>query len=69
MGGACGTYGERICAFRVLLGRPERKRPLGQYRRGWDYDIEMYLQEMGQGAWTGFIWLGIGTSRELLWSL
>ena len=44
--------GERRDTFSVLLGRPEGKRPLGRYLRGWDYDIEVGLQELGQGAWT-----------------
>ena len=44
--------GERRGIFRVLLGRPEGKRPLGRYWRVWDYGIEMGLQEMGQRAWT-----------------
>jgi len=44
--------GERRDTFRVLLGRPEGKRPLGRYWHGWDYDIEMGLQELRQGAWT-----------------
>ena len=58
--------GERRDTFRLLLGRPEGKIPFGRYWRGWYYDIEMGLQELGQEAWTSVIWLGIGTSRELL---
>ena len=30
MGWACGTYGERRGAYRVLAGKPEGKRPLGR---------------------------------------
>jgi hypothetical protein len=36
--------GERRCVYRVLLGKPERKRPLGRPRRGWEDNIKMDLQ-------------------------
>ena len=32
MDGACSTYWERKCVYRVLVGEPEGKRPLGGYR-------------------------------------
>jgi hypothetical protein len=47
--------------YRVLLGKPEGKRRLGRPRHRWEDDIKMDLQEVGWGAWTGLIWLGIGT--------
>jgi hypothetical protein len=40
---------------RVLMGKPERKRPLGRPRRRWKDNIKMDLQEVGCGAWTGSI--------------
>ena len=46
--------------IRVLVGKPEGKRPLGRPRRRWE-DIKMDLQEVRCGAWTGLIWLRIGT--------
>jgi hypothetical protein len=30
MGGACSTYGETRGIYRILMGKPERKRPLGR---------------------------------------
>jgi len=37
---------------RVLVGKPERKRPLGRPRRRWEDNIKMDLQEMeGGGDW------------------
>ena len=33
MGGACSTYGETRGKYRVLVGKPEEKRPLGRPRR------------------------------------
>jgi len=52
--------------YRVLVGKPERKRPLGRPRRRWDDNIKMDLQEVGCGIWTGSIWLRIGTGGRHL---
>ena len=35
---------------RVLVGKPERKRPLGRPGRRWEDNIKMYLQEVGGGC-------------------
>jgi len=35
MGEACSTYGERRGVYRVLVGKRERKRPLGRHRHRW----------------------------------
>ena len=43
------------------MGKPEGKRPLGKPRHRWEDNIKVDLQEIGWGAWTGLIWLGIGT--------
>ena len=55
--------GKRRGKYKVLLGNPERKRPLGRTRHRWLGSIKMDLQEVGWGggAWTGLIWLRIGT--------
>jgi len=39
--------GDRRGVFRVLVGKPERKRPFGRPRLRWDDNIKMDLQEMG----------------------
>jgi hypothetical protein len=49
MGGACSTYGERRGVYRVLVGKYERKRPLGRPRCRWEDNIKMDLQEVGCG--------------------
>jgi len=36
--------------YRVLVGKPERKRPLGRPRRRWEDNIKMDLQEVGGGC-------------------
>ena len=53
--------GEKRDAYRVLVGKPEGKRPLGRPRLRWNGNIKMNLQEVGWGAWTGLIWLTMGT--------
>jgi len=42
--------------YRVLLGKPERRRPLGRPRRGWVDNIRMDLQEVGCGYMD---WIGL----------
>jgi len=59
--GHAARTGERRGAYRVLMERPERMRPLGRHECKWEDYIQMYLQEMGREAWSGLIWLRIGT--------
>jgi hypothetical protein len=61
--------GERRGAYRALLGKREGRRPLGIPRRRWEDNIKMDLREVGWGAWTGSIWLRIGTGDELLYTV
>jgi len=44
------------------VGKPERKRPLGKPRCGWEDNIGTDIREV----WTGCIWLRIGISGGLL---
>jgi hypothetical protein len=50
MGGACSTYGERRSIYRVLMGRPEGKRPIGRPRHKWENNTKMDLQEVECGG-------------------
>ena len=59
--GHVARMGERRGVYRVLVRKPEGKRPLGRPRRRWKDNIKMDLQEVGVGVWTGSIWLRIGT--------
>jgi len=47
VGGTCGTHGEGRGIYGVLIGRPERKRPLGRPKRRWQDNINMDLGERG----------------------
>ena len=47
--------------YRVSVGKPEGKRPLGRPRHRWEDTIKMDLQKWDVGVWTGSSWLRIGT--------
>jgi hypothetical protein len=53
-------------AYRVLVGKPEGKRPLGRPRRRWVDNIRMDLQEVG----CGYVdWIGLAQDRDMLRTL
>ena len=41
---------ERVVVCRILVGKPEGKRPFGRPRCRWEYNIKMALQEVGRGC-------------------
>jgi hypothetical protein len=47
--GHVARMGEQRCVQRVLVGKPEGKRPLGRPKRGWEDNIKMDLQEFMRG--------------------
>jgi len=53
--------GEERGVHRVLVGKPEGKRPLGRPSRRWEDNIKMDLQEVGGVVGTGWSWLRIET--------
>jgi hypothetical protein len=55
--------GEERKVYKVLVGKPEGKRPLGRPRLRWEDGIRMDLREM---VWIGFEWLRTGTGGGLL---
>ena len=48
--GHVGLMGERRGVYRVFVGKPEGKRPLGRPRRRWEDNTKMDLQEVGRGG-------------------
>jgi len=59
--GHVACIGKKRGAQRILVWKPEGKRPLVRPRRRWEDNTEMVLQEVRLGAWTGLIWIRIGT--------
>jgi hypothetical protein len=57
---------EETKVYKVLVGTPEGKRPLGRPRRMWEDGIRIDLRETGWGVWIGFDWLKIEICGELL---
>jgi hypothetical protein len=63
--GHVARMGEKRNAYRLFVGNPERKRPLGRPRHRWVDNIR--ILKMWEGVmWTGLVWLRIGTGGELL---
>jgi len=59
--GHVARMGEKRGVYRVLVGRPEGKRPLGRPRRSWVDNIMMDLQEVGYGY---VDWIGLAQHRD-----
>ena len=47
--------GKRSVVYKVLVGKPEGKTPLGRPRRRWEFNIKMDLQEVGCGGMARFV--------------
>jgi len=59
--GHVARRGEQRGVYRVLVGKPEGKRPLGRPRRRWVDNISMNLQEVG----CGYVdWVGLAQDRD-----
>jgi len=59
MSGPCSTIGR--AAYRVLVGKPNGRKPLGRRRRKWEDNIKMDLQEVG---WGGMDWTDLAQDRD-----
>jgi hypothetical protein len=57
--GHVARMGEKRNAYRILVGKPEGKRPLG--RRRWVNNIKMDLREIG---WDGMDWIDLAQDRD-----
>jgi hypothetical protein len=51
--GHIARLGEKRNAYRLLVGKPEGRSPLGRPRRRWLDNIRMDLLEVGYGEWAG----------------
>jgi len=59
--GHVAYMGEERGVYRVLVGKPEGKRPLGRPRHRWVDNIRMDLQEVGCGY---MHWIGLAQDRD-----
>jgi hypothetical protein len=59
--GHVARMGEGRNVYRVLMGKPEGKRPLGRPRRRWEDGIKMDLEENG---WGGVEWIHLAQDRD-----
>jgi hypothetical protein len=53
--------GEGRGVYRILVGKPERKRPLGRARRRWEDNIRMDFREVGCGCMD---WMELAQDRD-----
>jgi hypothetical protein len=53
--------GEKWNAYRILVGKPEEKRPLGRPRCRWVDNIKIDLREIG---WDGMDWIELAQDRD-----
>jgi hypothetical protein len=61
MGGSCSTYGEKSNAYRLLVGKPDGKRPLGRPRRRWTNNIKI---DFADTRWGGVDWIVLAQDRD-----
>ena len=61
VGGACNAYGVRRGVCRILVGKPERKRPLVSPLRRWEDNVKMDLQEVG---YVRLDWIELAKDRD-----
>jgi hypothetical protein len=59
--GHVARMGEKMNAYRLLVGKPEERRPLGRPRRRWLDNIRMDFEEVG---WGGVDWIGLAQDRD-----
>ena len=59
--GRVACMGEKRGVYRVLVGKPEGKKPLGRCRHRWEDNIKMDLQKVGCG---GMDWIDLAQDRD-----
>jgi hypothetical protein len=64
--GRVARMGEKRNAYRVLMEKPEGKRPLGILRRGW---VDIIKLDFGETGWGDVDWIGLAQDRDQWWAL
>jgi hypothetical protein len=55
------ALGEKRNAYRILIGKPERKRSLGRCKRRWEDNIKM---DLGEREWAAMNWIDLTEDRD-----
>jgi hypothetical protein len=66
LAGHVARLGEKTNVYRLLVGKPEGKRPLGRPRHRWVIILRCILERWDGVMWTELVWLRIGTGGEFL---
>ena len=61
MGCACGMYERKEYVYRISVGRPEGKKPLGRSWHRWEDNSRIDLQEV---VWGGMDWMNLVRDRD-----
>jgi hypothetical protein len=61
VGRSCSKHGGKRNAYRIWMGKPEGKRPLGKSRRRWENNILRDFREIG---WGGMDWIDLAQDRD-----
>jgi hypothetical protein len=64
--GHVAHIGDKRGVYKILVGKPWGKRPLGRPRRRWEDDIKMDIQEVGCGSMD---WIELAQDRDRWWAL
>jgi TPP-dependent pyruvate/acetoin dehydrogenase alpha subunit len=59
--GHAKRMGEGRAVYRILVGKPAEKRPMGRHRRRWEDNLRKIFRKWDVCVWTGSSWLRIGT--------
>jgi hypothetical protein len=57
MGKSCSTNGEKRKSYRLLVGKPEGKRPLGRW-------VDNIMMDLGEVGWGDVDWIGLAKDRN-----
>jgi hypothetical protein len=64
--GHVARVGKESKVYKVVVAKPEGKRPFGRPKCRWEDGIRMDLGNIVWGVWSGYSWLRIGTGGRLL---
>jgi hypothetical protein len=63
--GNIACMGEIRKAYKIVVGKPEGKRPLGSPRHSWEDNIRMDLMEIG---WENVLWIHLAQDKDQWWT-